>query len=167
MRDLAGNQTTMSNLPAELLDHIVDILHDSQVPLRNHCLVSKSWIPRTRRHLFAKIDFPTEKRLESWKKAFPDPSTSPACYTKALFIGRSDVVTDVDAEVGGWIGCFRGVEHLGLGVQNLLGRGWEVAFALLRGFSPVVKSLRIISSSFSLPSFLSIFWPPFLASLCL
>jgi len=85
--------TTMSNLPCELLDHIVDLLYNSQtfgrIPpeLRDCSLVSKSWVPRTRRHLFADIHFQTAKRLESWKKAFPDPSTSPACYAK-LFVDR-------------------------------------------------------------------------------
>ena len=39
----------MSNLhlPAETLDHIVDHLHDTKDALRNCCLGSKSWVPRT------------------------------------------------------------------------------------------------------------------------
>ena len=54
--------------------------------------------PRTRRHLFAEVDFPSAKRLESWKKTFPDPSTSPAHYTKVLVIGGTKVVTAADAK---------------------------------------------------------------------
>ena len=53
----AWAETTMSNpiLPEELLDYIVDLLHDRVVVLRSCCLVPKSWIPRTQRHLFTKI----------------------------------------------------------------------------------------------------------------
>ena len=81
-------ETTMTNthLPAEMLDRVVDYLHDTRDALRNCCLVSKSWIPRTRMHLFADIEFPTARSLQSWKEASPDPSTSPACYVKTLHI---------------------------------------------------------------------------------
>ena len=65
-------ETTMSNhhFPPELLDYIVDLLRDSQGVLGNCCLVSKSWIPRTRRHLFENIRFDTGKREQSWKEMF-------------------------------------------------------------------------------------------------
>jgi hypothetical protein len=100
-------ETTMSDpyLPAEMLDHIVDHLHDTPDALRNCSLVSKSWIPRTRRHLFADISFPTTRSVRSWKKSFPDPANSPARYAKTLYFG-SDVVAAADAEVGGWIRGF-------------------------------------------------------------
>ena len=105
----------MSNLhlPTETLDHVVDLLHDTKYALRNCCLVSKSWIPRTRKHLFANVSFSTEKELESWKVAFPDPSTSPTHYTKTLFIDCVRVrVAVADAEAGGWIRGFSRVVHL-------------------------------------------------------
>ena len=80
----------MSNphLPPEMLDHIVDLLHDTKHALRNCCIVSKSWIPRARKHLFADIRFCVAEDLQSWSKMFPDPSTSPARYAKTLFVGR-------------------------------------------------------------------------------
>ena len=80
---------------------------------RNCCLVSESWVPRTRKHLFASIRFLTVKNLQSWKKAFPDPSTSPAHYTKTLLTDCADV------EVGSWIGGFSQVVHLELGSQRM------------------------------------------------
>ena len=76
--------TTMSNLPCELLDHIVELLHNGGIPLGDCCLVSKSWVARTRRHLFSEVVFQTAKSLEPWKTTFPDPATSPARYTKTL-----------------------------------------------------------------------------------
>ena len=39
------------DLPGELLDHTVDHLYDARVTLKSCCLVSKSWVPRTRKHL--------------------------------------------------------------------------------------------------------------------
>ena len=74
------------HLPTELLDHIVDHLHDASDVLKSCCLVSKSWDPRTRTHLFAKVTFNTGQHLQSWKTTFPDPSTSPARYTKDLVV---------------------------------------------------------------------------------
>ena len=49
----------MSNpyLPPEILDCIVDILHDQPKTLQKCSLVAKSWIPRIRLHLLAKISF--------------------------------------------------------------------------------------------------------------
>ena len=145
----------MTNLPCELLDHIVDLLHDSQTPLKNCCLVSKSWVARTRRHLFAAVLFRTGGRLASWEETFPDPSISPACYTKVLIIRCPYVVTDVDAEtdVGRLIGTFSGVERLELGGGDLHARGWERTFSLFHAFSPVVKSLRANFSSFPFQHF--------------
>ena len=86
------------------LDHIVDIPQGSWAPLAgNCCLVSKSWI----------------KRLQLWKKRFPDPSTFPACCTKAPFIWRPKVaIMAADAEASScardFIDChyhFRNLPH--------------------------------------------------------
>ena len=55
-------------LPPEILDYIVELLHDDKTVLKRCCVVSKSWIPRTRKHLFANIRLFTKKHLESWKK---------------------------------------------------------------------------------------------------
>ncbi|KAF9644347.1 hypothetical protein BDM02DRAFT_3103092, partial [Thelephora ganbajun] len=44
-------------LPPETLDYIVDFLHDNRETLEQCCLVSKSWVPRARKHLFADIKF--------------------------------------------------------------------------------------------------------------
>ena len=144
----------MSNFPCEILDRIVDFLHDSRTPLRSCCIVSKSWVARTRMHLFAEVVFQTAKSLKSWKRTFPDPSTSPARYTKALFIGGPQVVTSVDVGVGSWIRGFSRVVHLGMVGQYPPADGWEAAFVQVRGFLPSVKSLRVNHVGF-LPSHLS------------
>ena len=97
-------KTTMSilHLPPEMLDHIVDLRHDTEPVLRNCCLLSKSRIPRTRINLFANISFHAEGKLRRWREIFPNPSTSPARHVKTLFIGCSCALRATDAEVCGW-----------------------------------------------------------------
>lgn len=85
---------------------VVDLLHDNPNALKECCLVSKSWIPRTRKHLLAEVNLHTEKHLESWKKALRDPSITPAYHTNTLSIGCAHVVTAVDVESGGWLDGF-------------------------------------------------------------
>ena len=50
---------TMSrpHLPPEILEYILDTLHDDPKTLRDCCVVAKSWIPRTKNRLFAKVRF--------------------------------------------------------------------------------------------------------------
>ena len=109
--------TAMSNpnLPSEIVDYIVDILHDSPETLKECCLVSKSWVPRTRKYLFADIHFRSPNDLKSWKETFPDPSNSPAYYhTHTLTAGCVQSVTAADAEADGWITTFSRVVRLKL-----------------------------------------------------
>ena len=131
------------NLPAELLDHIIDYLHDTEDALMNCCLVSKSWIPRTRKHLFADVWFFAEEFLELWKETFPDPSTSPARYAKTLTINCPHAVMAADAEVGGWIRGFSHIVSLEVGGQGMQDNNSDVFLIPLQGLSRVVKSLNI------------------------
>ena len=126
-------------LPAELLDHVVDHLQDATDALRNCCLVSKSWIPRTRKHLFADVEFHTEEDPESWQETFPNPSTSPARYTKTLLVQCLPAVTAADAEPGGWIRDFSRVVRLRLIEYD----GRRFSLLPFHGFSPVLKSLAV------------------------
>ena len=131
------------HLPPELLDHIIDLLCDSQAALRNCCLVSKPWVSCTRRHLFADITFDTVERLQSWKETFPDPSTSPAQYTKTLVINCIQTITAAEVEADGWIRGFAGVVHLEVSGQNAYAGGSTIYFLPFHGFSPLIKSIRI------------------------
>jgi len=104
----------MSNprLPREILDYTVDLLHDKSDALRQCCLCSKSWVPRTRKYLFASINFNRPKDLEAWKETFPDSGNSPAYHTRSPFVGCPRSVTAADAEEGGWIRAFSRVVRL-------------------------------------------------------
>src|ERR1700753_334500 len=83
---------TMSNprprLPPETPDHIVDLLHDNRETLQECCIVSKSWVPRARKHLFVHVKFKRED-CDKWMKTFPDPINSPAYHVHTLTVGGS------------------------------------------------------------------------------
>jgi hypothetical protein len=104
------------------------------------CLVSKSWVPRTRNHLFAAVAFLTGKHLGSWKELFPDPSTSPAHYTKILFIAHPQAITTANADPGSWIRGFSRVVYL---VVHTFPTDGPPSLVPLHGLSPVIKSLRV------------------------
>ena len=127
-------------LPAEILDHVVDHLHGTDEALRNCCLVSKSWIPRSRKHLFADIRLPTEESLRSWKETFPDPSISPARYAKTLSVRYPQVVAAAEAD--NWIRGFSRVVRFTM--NSHIDSGERVrSLVPFHGFSPVIKSLHM------------------------
>ena len=118
----------LSTPPTELLDH-VDFLHESSEALKSCCLVSKLWVPRTRTHLFADIQFHIPSDLEAWKVVFPDRSTSLACYTKSLFICCPHVVAAAGIGEGSWLSTFSHITHLGVEIE-----GRELDLILFHGF---------------------------------
>ena len=150
-RHLAATVMSNPDLPAELVEKIVDLLRDDADTLKRCCLVSKSWIPLTRKHLFANIEFRSPEMLQAWKDTFPDPSTSPACYTKSLRVPvYSDDITLADAEEGGWIPTFSQVERFVMVIEE----EQEISLVPFHGFSPILKSLDI-HQVYSLSSYIS------------
>ena len=138
-------QTTMSSsLPPEILDLIVDQLHDDPVALKACCVTSKSWIHRTRKHLFACVDFSAPPYIGVWKQTFPDPSSSPAHHTRSLSIRDLLFVTSADAGASGWIRAFHSVVHLHM--EGLV-MGCQASLVPFHGLSPTLRllSLRGIS----------------------
>ena len=141
----------MSNprLPAELLDHVVDFLYGSRNSLESCCLVSKSWIPRARKHLFADLVF-TAKGLQRWKTTFPNPSTSPARYIKDLLITCPLEVVAADGKEGGWITAFTRVVRFELDAFEVDVDQPGSYLTPFHGFSPALKSLHL--TFYSVPS---------------
>jgi len=146
---------TMScTLPPEILDLIVDHLHDQPTALKACCVVSKSWVPRTRKHLFARIEFCALKSsVEQWKNVFPDPSNSPAHYARTLFFHGLAATTTADPDVGSWIRTFHRVVTLRM---NSLGcDDSRISLVQLHGLSPNLKSFHLIHSSLPLSEIFS------------
>ena len=138
-----------SSLPSEILDLIVDYLHDDPTALKTCCLLSKSWISRTRTHLFSRVKFHLEKApLKSWMKAFPDPSNSPACYSSHLLICGPPVTVVAGIDARAWIRAF---DHIvALKVDTGRGGDDQVSLIPLHGLSPTLKSLSLLFRSIPL-----------------
>ena len=132
-------------VPPEIWDHIVDFLQDEPETLKQCCLVSKSWVPRTRRHLFAIVRFDTPGDIETWKKTFPDPSSSPAHHTHTLFLNCLEAVTAADAAKDGWIQTFSSVACLEI-IRRSEDRDSEMDFTPFQKFSPTLRSLDVTSA---------------------
>ena len=127
-------------LPPEILDLIVDHLRDERTTLKVCCLVSKSWIPRTRKHLFAYIRFhPTNCPIQLWKRTFPDPSNSPTYHVSTLFLQDIRAGGLADPDLGPWIRTFNCVGTLRATLECAAED--QVSLVQLHGFSPTLKSL--------------------------
>ena len=91
----------LSPLPPELLDLIVDYLRDEPIALKACCLVSKLWIHRTRRLLFAHVKFlRVANPIESWMRLFPELLDSPAHFARSLSIRGFESVTTAVTYLG-------------------------------------------------------------------
>ena len=134
------------SLPQEILDLIVDYLHKKLAALKACCVVAKSWIHRSRKHLFARVEFRLQKsHIELWKGAFPNPSNSPAHHTRNLSILGLPAVTAADMDAGGWIHTFCNVTHLRL---RRLGRRYDQASLIpFHGLSSTVRSLHLSTTT--------------------
>ena len=125
-------------LPPEILDLIVDHLHDEPTTLRECCLVSKSWIPRTRAHIFDHVELSlTRPALKRWTQTFPDPSNSPARYTRSLHLSNLRTIT---VEIPDVLPQIRSFDHI---VELTVVTDVGDFFTQLRGLSPNLKYLHI------------------------
>jgi hypothetical protein len=138
-------------LPPEILDLITDHLRDEPTTLEACCLVSKSWVPRTRRHLFAHVKFgPFQETtsLEWWMTTFPDPSNSPAHYTRTLEISTLTAVKAATTHGNAWVRSFNSIVTLEVNTEPW--GGFDVSLVRLHGLSPTLKSLCFDHPSFNL-----------------
>ena len=151
-----------SSIPQEMLDLIVDCLRNEPTALRTCCIVSKSWVSRAQMHLFARVEFhPEESPIESWMKTFPDPSDSPAHYTRSLSIGIPSLITATNADACAWLGSFRNVVKLFV-CKAIWDDDSPISLIQLHRFSPILESLslqylsvlpsEVLNLTFSFPS---------------
>ena len=138
--------TRCSLLPG-LLDYIVSFLRRDKRALCQCCLVSKPWVPRARKHLFALVQFRSPDDIDKWKKTFPDSSSSPVRYTRTLMLNCFEVVTAADAAEAGWIPTFSGVVHLYLdNFLTSIPSHSEISLTPFYKFSSTLKQLFVASS---------------------
>ena len=126
-------------LPPEICDHIVDLLRDDHLVLRQCCLISKSWVPRTRKYLFARVEVRRGYHLK-WMETFPNPANSPGYHTRTLTIENKND----DYQQGSWLQAFSHVERLFLSLG--VGSFWTLVHTPFHMLMPSLKSLHVISS---------------------
>ena len=142
-------------LPPEILDYITDLLRNELETLGVCCFVSKSWVPRTRRHLFASIEFRSANAIDLWKKTFPDPSDSPAYHARILTFRCAQTVVAAGTGEGGWIQSFSRVVELELApddddLLSSFGNLERTSLVPFHNFSPI-KWLRMGSMTLPYP----------------
>ena len=134
-------------IPQDIIDEILDhLVTDSGAGhLRKCALISKSWVPSCRRHLFHTVTFTTAS-VREWFKTFPLPEESPAHHVRDLrvWIGGGNRVPEKFFEYTVWFA--------NAGKISLLGHG---GFPLLRSpslwrFPQHVTSLTIDTSTVTL-----------------
>ena len=120
--------------PPELFDYLTDLLHDQPNTLKQCSLVSKSWVPRTRKHLFSGIAFQSRNDLDVCKELFPaDPNALSVCYTHSLSLRSMDTINAlIREEEGYWLIAFSNFVRLTLrhGMGNLYLLPSRYAFSL-------------------------------------
>ena len=136
---------TIPRIPREILDEILD--HFATDPDRRSlqlcALVSKSWVPSCRRHLFHTTIF-APRNTAKWVKAFPVPGRSPACHVRDLHFRAEESNTIFDSKFSEHVPWFTNVERMSLsgdGHLNLL------RFPLSWGLPQSVASLTIDGGS--------------------
>ena len=105
----------LSRIPQELVDEILDHLStdpDSSLSLRSCVLVSKSWVPSCRRHLFYTIQF-TPRRIVRWFETFPVREESPAHLVRHLHLSV-ETYNSVPEECFDYTSWFTNVERVSM-----------------------------------------------------
>ena len=142
------------DLPPDIFDDVVDQLSDEPDELKVCCFVSKSWVPRARKHLFANVKF-NERAwscIDRWKEVFPDPSTAPAQYTRSLTL--FGLVPATAEDFLAWTHSFRHLVELRL-YSSTLDKD-QVPLSKLRGLSPTLRSLFLCITSAPLSEILDL-----------
>ena len=99
---LSGDQYVTSS-PVKIIDLIFHRVHDEPTTLRACCLVFKSWVPPTRRYLFARVDFRSFGSVKLWMTAFQNPSNSLSHYTRVLRLSNLETVNAAVSDVRSWV----------------------------------------------------------------
>ena len=131
----------MLNCPQEILDSIVDFsaTHcDWKRELQQCCLVSRSWVAPTQKHLFAHIEILKERDHRSWTNTFPGPNNPLAYYTRTL-----EVEAAFGAGETSWINAFSRVECLVLHFGGHSNRGPGDCATSFRILAPSLKALHV------------------------
>ena len=98
-----------------------------------------------RKHLFASIYFnPDGPSIESWMRAFPNPSKSPAHYAYRLSIRTLPVTAAQSPDPEPWLRAFHRIKMLN--VETIRRDDSQIHLAAFHGLSSTLGSLSVINS---------------------
>ena len=116
--------TTIPRIPQEVIDEI--LVHLTINSLQSCALVSKSWVPSCRRHLFHIILF-ASKSIAKWLETFPVPEESPAHFVRDLRFSIEEgyeVFPEAFFEYFSWFTNVEGVTFMGREIFGVVGPLW-------------------------------------------
>lgn len=153
-----------ADLPQELIDIVLDNLHDDQRSLRQCSLVCKAWVPRCRSYIFEHIYLKSED-VDRWRRmmeASPEYSNLVRSFTRS-FLRRNVEVLRISSSPENNVIPFQMLSQfsnlLTIDARRFSLEGYPNDFLSLK--LPSVKSLIVYSltgeSSHQILQFLSIF----------
>ena len=75
-------------VPQELVERMIDLLRSDIGALQACCLVNKTWVSRSRYHLFYQVEILDDTQLHYWISTFPYPVSNVAGFVRHLHIAR-------------------------------------------------------------------------------
>lgn len=91
--------STGRELPQELIDMIIDFLHDDKTTLSTCCLVSRYWVVSSRLHFFRKIVLRYTSYISKYRMDGIDPPSMAeylASFSECTFDGPGDTATIIE-----------------------------------------------------------------------
>ena len=146
---LVKTSTMSPFLPPEILNLIFGHFSDERTTLGVCCQVSSSWTSSARRHLFSQIEFSPESPIESWIKAFPDHSISPAHHARLLSLSGADTLDAAGTHALEWVRAFCSVVDLRISAVRWTPGG--ISLVPFHGLFPTLTSFSV-NHSYILPS---------------
>jgi len=160
----AQANTTLNDLPQELLDDIIDLVPNN-FNLKKCALVGKRWVRRCQERLFERLTLPeSSSRTERWKRPVMENQPLLFSYVRRLTLVGVYPLDWVDVDFGRHMSCFGGGSSGGIGgsdgaklcrvhtlklVDSSVDVGGEV---ISRVLGPLRSSIRtVIMSSVSIP----------------
>lgn len=136
-------------LPPELYDKIIDQLRDQSDALKSCSVVSKSWTPRSRHHLFSTIRFGSDLGVVAWQNKFSDACNPPAHHARTLLVRSVGVFPENP------FSSLCNVTRLSLDVHPSDGQR-PISFSQLHGFAPSLKLFQMTFKALGLTEVLNL-----------
>lgn len=123
----SANAVPWQSLPQELVDHIIDCLHDDNDSLRACATVCKTWLPRSRVYLHRSLSLYSRRRCEEAAALYENVPLARCVRELQLFDRTSGNERDwVNVELAAVLRHLRGVPTEGMFIGDAPILRWEL-----------------------------------------